>query len=165
MQRTYPLLYNCPRKQRPRGESGPFSPVSRNPEYRSCFQRLSPTRSRTEQHLKHRNKCLTWELLECLVFGTREKFTQFHPGKHTVYENNRERSFAVSEFPPPGHAASKPKDSFSSSVPVIPWTHQSTEYCSAIWEPPESCPGALPPAHEAAPLPSPCQLPKNTSKL
>lgn len=91
MWRTYPLLYNCPRKQRPRGESGPFSPVSKNLKYRSCFQRLSPTHSRMEQHLKHRNKHLRWELLECPAFGTRHKLTQFHRRTHSLWKQPREK--------------------------------------------------------------------------
>lgn len=68
LQRTYPLLYNCPRKQRPRGERGPFSSISKNPVYRSCLQRLDPTCSRMKQHLEYINKHLMLWLLEYPVF-------------------------------------------------------------------------------------------------
>lgn len=163
MWRTYPLLYNCPRKQRPRGESGPFSPVSKNPEYRSCFQRLSPTHSRTEQHLKHRNKHLRVTRMPRFWYQT--EIESIPPRRtHSLWKQPREK-FRCEWVSPSWTRCIKTKRLvfyFTYTYPMnapkhgILFSNLGTPWIL-------SC--SSPSSPWAAPLPVPWQLPKNTSKL
>jgi len=124
LRRTYPLLYDCPRKQRPRGESGPFSSVSQNPGYRSCFQRLSPTHSRMKRHLKYTNKHLMSELSEHPVFRYHTKIDSIPPKLTSSLQKQPPEKFSCERVSPSWTGCIKNKTTFLFQLQLA---HQRTK--------------------------------------